>query len=205
MLGSVLFTWLQGAPFYRDLHRRAVDSLPVGAGEIWIDVGCGPGLMTRMAAERNYRAKGFDLNPSMVKAARRLARVHRSAAEFDVGDIAGLQDQTADVVSAASLLAVLDDKRSALNHLWRCVRPCGHLLIIEPTSKMSSQNAIEAMGSDLPRKRLLGLRLWAAARQGRAVDPKMFDALDGERRYVDLLKGLVGAWIIQKPGYPARR
>lgn len=198
MLGSMLFAWLQGAHFYRDLHRRAVEKLPVGPGKIWIDAGCGPGLVTRLAAERGYSAKGVDADPSMIKAAKRLARVHRSSAEFEVGNIDGLPDRYADVVSAASLLAVLDDKPSGLNSLWRCVRPGGYLLIIEPTHQMNPENAKKLVGTNLPRKRINGLRIWAAARQNRAVDPKVFDAIEGERKYVDLLHGLVGAWIFKK-------
>ncbi len=200
MLGSMLFTWLQGAHFYRDLHHRAVENLPISPGKIWIDVGCGPGLVTRFAAERGYSAKGVDADPSMIKAAKRLAKIHRSAAEFEVGNIAGLPDQYADVVSAASLLAVLDDKPSGLKSLWRCVRPGGYLLIIEPTDQMNPENVKKLVGADLPPKRINGLRIWASARQNRTVDPKIYDAIDGERQYVDLLHGLVGAWIFRKNG-----
>ena len=200
MLGSMLFTWLQGAHFYRDLHQRAVEQLPVGPGRIWLDVGCGPGLVTRFAAERGYSAKGVDADPSMIKAAKRLAKVHRSSAEFEVANIDGLPERYADVVSAASLLAVLDDKSSGLKSLWRCVRPGGHLLIIEPTNQMNPENAKKLIGVDLPQKRISGLRLWAAARQNRAVDPKIYDAIEAERQYVDLLHGLVGAWVFRKSG-----
>ena len=198
MLGSTLFTWLQGAPFYQDLHQRAVESLPAGAGTIWLDIGCGPGLVARLAASRGYSAKGIDADPRMIKAAKRLAKHHHSSAEFEVGNITALPYQYADVVSAASLLAVLDDKPSGLNALWRYVRPGGHLLIIEPTVRMNPENAGTALGEGLPRKRISGLRLWAAARQNKAVDPRIYGALEGERQYVDLLHGLVGAWIFKK-------
>lgn len=195
---SILFTWLQGAPFYQDLHARAVHSVPARAGAFWLDVGCGPGLVTRLAASRGYRAKGIDASPRMIKAARRLARRHHSSAEFEVGTIAALPFQYADVVSAASLLAVVEDKPSNLSALWQCVRPGGHLLIIEPTVRMNPENAATAIADGLPRKRIRGLRLWAAARRNKAVDPRIYGALDGERRYVDLLDGLVGAWILRK-------
>lgn len=198
MLGSILFTWLQGAQFYQDLHQRAVDSLPPGTGKIWLDVGCGPGLVTRLAASRGYSAKGIDADPRMIKAAKRLAKHHHSLAEFEVGNITALPYQYADVVSAASLLAVLDDKPSGLNSLWRCVRPGGYLLIIEPTDRMNPENAKNVISAYLPQKRINGLRLWAAARQNKTVDPKIYDELEGKQQYVDLLHGLVGAWIFKK-------
>jgi SAM-dependent methyltransferase len=33
VIAPLLFTWLQGADFYFDLHQQAVDSLPAGNGE----------------------------------------------------------------------------------------------------------------------------------------------------------------------------
>ena len=197
MIESILFTWLQGADFYRDLHRCAVQSLAPGSGKTWLDVGCGPGLVTRLAAEHGYRATGVDTNPRMIKAAKRLALHQHSSAEFTLGNIAASL-LSADVVSAASLLAVLDDKLAGLHALWHCVHPGGHLLIIEPTARMNPANAKVVMASGLPRKHINGLRLWAAVRQNRTVDPALFDGLTSKRRYVDLLQGLVGAWIFEK-------
>ena len=201
MLAVTLFTWLQGADFYRDLHRRAVESLPEGEGRQWIDIGCGPGLVARLAAARGYAVTGVDTSGGMVKAARRLAKWHRSAAQFQQGDLGGLPAQGADVVSAASLLAVLDDRREGLLALWAGVRPGGHLLVIEPTPDMTPENAAELIRSGrLPGKRLRGLTLWAASRQGRAVDAQLFQALDAaDAQYHDLLGGLVSARIFRKP------
>ena len=116
MIESILFTWLQGADFYRDLHRCAVQNLPPGKGKTWLDVGCGPGLVTRLAAEHGYRAQGVDTNPRTIKAAQRLALNHHSSAEFAIGNIAA-SPLSADVVSAASLLAVLEDKLAGLHAL----------------------------------------------------------------------------------------
>lgn len=200
MIATTLFTWLQGADFYRDLHRQAVDSLPEGEAKHWMDIGCGPGLVTRLAAARGYAATGIDTSADMVKAARRLAKWHRSAATFQQGDLGSLPGQGADVVSAASLLAVLDDKREGLLALWAGVRPGGHLLVIEPTPEMTPANAAKLIRSGLPGKRLRGLKLWAASRHGRAVDAQLFQTLEVNNfQYRDLLGGLVGAWIFCKP------
>ena len=170
MIGATLFTWLQGAEFYRSLHQQAVALVPQGEGKTWLDVGCGPGLVARQAAVKGYNVTGVDADAHMVRAARRLACWQGSSATFRQGDLASLAGQQADVVSAASLLAVLDDQLAGVTVLWRSVRPGGYLLLIEPTEVMSPANAdrlIRAGG--LPRKRLRGLKLWAAAREGRAV------------------------------------
>ena len=164
-----------------------------------MDVGCGPGLVARLAAMRGYRVTGFDIDPQMIRAAKRLAKHQCSSASFKIGDLANLPVEAAEVVSSASLLAVLEDKIGGLNALWKCVRPGGTLLVIEPTDQMTLENANRIIENGLPRKRINGLRLWAAARQGRTVDPGMYDTLGAESvRIVPLLYGLVGGWIIQK-------
>ncbi|MBI3563031.1 MAG: class I SAM-dependent methyltransferase [Gammaproteobacteria bacterium] len=203
MFGSLLFTWLQGAPFYHELHQRAVETLPPGTGKLWLDVGCGPGLVTRLAAIRGYRAKGIDADPRMIKTAQRLAKLHHSAAEFEVGHIAALPYHGADVVSAASLLAVLDDKPSGLNRLWRCVRPGGYLRIVEPTDRMNLNNANQAIARGLPRRRINGLRLWAMVRKNNTVAPGLYTGLAVEQHYVALLDALVGAWVFKKNTAPS--
>ena len=199
MIAPLLFTWLQGADFYRALHHEAVELLPIGDGEPWLDIGCGPGLVTRFAAERKYRATGIDTDPQMIAAAKRIARRTHSSAEFETGDFTTLPAESAQVVSAASLLAVLPDREAGLRSLWRLLRPGGTLLIVEPTHQMTSENAARAIQNGLPQKRILGLRMWANARQGNIVDPVIYENLGaGAIRFQPLLQVLVGAWVIQK-------
>ncbi len=199
MIGAVLFTWLQGAEFYSDLHKQAVAALPSGEGKIWIDIGCGPGLVSRLAAEKLYDVTGIDTDPSMIKAALRLKKWHGSTANFEINDLTYLTDKKADVVSAASLLAVLDDKEDALNKMWASVLPKGYLLIIEPTKLMNQENAKELIKNGLPKKRLSGLKIWATARQNRAVDTTIFDSIKtNDKKTLELLGGLVEARIFKK-------
>lgn len=199
VIAPLLFTWLQGADFYLDLHRQAVESLPAGSGKTWLDIGCGPGLVTRLAAERGYRALGIDTDPQMIAAAKRIACRNHSPAKFQTGDIASLPAESAYVVSAASLLAVLPDREAGLHSLWHLLRPGGFLLIVEPTHQMTSENAARAIQNGLPKKRIAGLRVWANARQGKIVDPALYETLGAESiHFQPLLEGLVGAWVLQK-------
>jgi len=199
MISTLLFTWLQGADFYFDLHQHAVESLPAGNGETWLDIGSGPGLVARLAAQKGYRALGIDTDPQMVAAAKRIARRKHSTADFQTGDFTRLPAESAQVVSAASLLAVLPDREAGLRSLWHLLRPGGFLLIVEPTRQMTSENASRAIQNGLPKKRIAGLRMWANARQGNIVDPSIYETLGAESiRFTPLLQGLVGAWVIQK-------
>ena len=199
MIASTLFTWLQEADFYHDLHQEAVEALPAGNGETWLDIGTGPGLVARLAAARGYYVTGIDADPQMIGAAKRIAQRERSMADFQVGDIASLPPESAHIVSAASLLAVLPDRMSGLRLLWKVLNPDGFLLVIEPTEQMTLDNADRVIQKGLPRKRILGLRMWATARQGNIVDPGIYNSLGAKSiRYMPLLHGLVGAWLVQK-------
>ena len=200
--GVRLFTWVQGAAFYRDLHRHAVELLPKGDGEPWLDAGCGPGLVSRLAAERGYRVLGIDSDERMIRAARRLARRAGSSAVFEVRSVFDIPPEAAHVVSACSLLAVLDDKPRGLQSLWTGVRSGGSLLVVEPTERMRPEDAKVIMDGGLPAKRVQALAMWAAARKGRAVPRAIFGALAAEEvEKAGLLGGLVEAWIFHKaPG-----
>ena len=121
MIAALLFTWLQEVDFYIDLHKTAVDCIPLGEGKSWIDVGCGPGLISRLAASNKFDVTGTDRDPCMIRIARCLAKRHGSNAKFETGDFASLSGRKADVVSAVSLPAVVPDKTDALSTLWFCV------------------------------------------------------------------------------------
>jgi trans-aconitate methyltransferase len=69
MNGARFFQWLQSADFYRALHAEAVATVPATGGR-WLDVGCGPGLVTSLAAARGFEALGVDPSAAMVAAAR---------------------------------------------------------------------------------------------------------------------------------------
>lgn len=195
---SELFSWLQGADFYRDLHLDAIELLPSGEGRVWIEFGCGPGLFTRLAAVKGYSATGIDNDPSMLREARRIAKSEGSSAVFENGDVFQNRPQSADVVVASSLLAVLDDKEGGFNALLRVVNPGGSLLIVEPTERMTTHYAENLIQKGLGGKRIDGLRIWSRARAGHAIDPEILMTGAGQRvTFTPLLGGLVGAWLFQ--------
>lgn len=199
-IAAKLFDWLQGADFYHAAHRAAVEHLPPGDGKLWVDVGCGPGLVARLAAARGYRAIGVDRDRHMIAAAQRRAAHTASPATFQSGDIESLTAMTprADVVSAASLLAVVNDPAAALRALLAAVKPGGCLLIIEPTAAMTPTAAAALLRNGLGGKRTQGLRLWARARHGRAIDPGLFNLTPASAVHsTTLLSGLLGVWILR--------
>ena len=194
-LAARFFAHLQDAEFYRAVHEQAVALLPNGAGRTWLDIGCGPGLVARLAADRGYRAVGRDINPDMVRMAQRIARRHGSSAAFEAGDIAQPRDGQADVVSAASLLFVLNDRAKALRHMRAHLKPGGTLLVIETTESMRIGDAWRWLRHAGYTKRVWMLLVWAWVRNGMAVsqDELKMEGWDVERK--PLMGGLVAAWI----------
>jgi len=197
-VGTKLFVWLQGAEFYRNLHHEALKQIPDGKGKKWMDVGCGPGLLARLAAGKGYDAIGIDPDSSMIREAKKIALNENSSAHFEVGDVFRIPPENADIVSASSLLATLDDKVAGFHALLMAVKPGGSLLIIEPTDRMTPKAVDVIIRGGVRGKRITGLQLWAHARQGRAVNPKIFNASEGIITFTPLLGGLVGAWRIPR-------
>ncbi len=197
-VGARLFAWVQGAPFYENVHRAAVELLPDGHGRTWLDVGCGPGLVTRMARDRGYDAVGLDVDANMVRAAQQHPESH--GCRFVEGGFSDAVQLGGDVVSAASLLFVVPDPAEALAALWAAVRPDGVLLVVETTTRMTPANARAVLRRVLPGRRT-ALRMWAHTRRGRAIEPSVFDTIDAIRtERHELLDGLVEARIYHRGG-----
>jgi ubiquinone/menaquinone biosynthesis C-methylase UbiE len=198
-LSAKLFSWLQGAEFYISMHKEAIEGIPEGEGRSWVDAGCGPGLLARLAAKKGYVTLGIDRNASMIREAIRVAGCGQAGVRFLTGDLSSLAPESADVVSASSLLAVLEDRIGGLTQLMQIVKPGGVLVIIEPTSRMNPKNAGKLLRRGLIRHRKSALRLWALARQGNTVDPLLFEAVNKATvTFTPLLDGLAGAWFIRK-------
>lgn len=197
-IGARFFEWVQSATFYVDLHREAVEltlATMATAAPSWVDVGCGPGLLARLAAEQGASVEGIDADPAMIRAARR----HLTTARFELGDAGELPAASADVVSAASVLYGAPDPRSMAATLWAAVRPGGALLFVETTPAMTI-DAARRISPVLPRHHRRALHLWARSRHGQTFDQSALDRLPTQDRTRDkLLHGLVEAIIVIKP------
>lgn len=196
-----LFSWVQSARFYEALHRQAVQLLPPGqATHPWVDVGCGPGLVTRLAAAHGYRATGIDIDPAMVRQARRT--VGNGTIQFLHGGLDTLAPLTpkAEVISAASLLAVLPDRPAALRQLLAGLAPGGTLLLIEPDLSFTPTHAARYRQQHrLSLHEASVLWLWARTRRPERAVRQAEVTLDGwiTTRH-PLLNGLVNAWLLRR-------
>lgn len=191
------FTWLQRAEFYRDLHAAAVALHPAASGQTWLDVGCGPGLVARQAARQGYKVIATDSSPEMVSAAQQKNENH--SITYHCATLDGLVETgtQADVVSATSLLAVLDDPAEGLRQLVRLVKPSGILLVIETKALLSPFHAVAYLWHHPRTHGKTRLLLWSLVRHGRSPGADTLQHAPWPKQEYSLLGGLVSAWILK--------
>jgi SAM-dependent methyltransferase len=108
--------------------ERLVDAVGIGEGARVLDVACGTGAVTRLAADRVGDAGsvvGLDVNEAMLTVARRL----RDDVEWRRGDATVLpfSDGAFDVVTCQAGLMFFPDPERALREMARVATPSGSI------------------------------------------------------------------------------
>ncbi|WP_409056794.1 methyltransferase domain-containing protein [Streptomyces sp. SYP-A7185] len=136
--------------------RRLRDWLPEAPGDL-LDLGCGTGSLSLLAAERGHRVTGVDLSPNMVELAR--AKLAGHAAEFLVGDAGAppVAGRRFDVILARHVLWALPELEETLRHWCGLLRPGGRLVLVEGVWGTENPTGI-------PAERLVGALTPVAAR-----------------------------------------
>lgn len=114
--------------------RLLVDLAGVGPGDRVLDVGCGPGLLLKEAAERGATAVGVDPSARMRRLAlRRIPAGLRPKITVVEGSAEHLplEDGSATVAWAVASFHHWADPDAGLAELRRVLRPAGRLLIAE--------------------------------------------------------------------------
>nr|BFD85691.1 class I SAM-dependent methyltransferase [Streptomyces sp. Xyl84] len=110
--------------------RRLRDWLPEHPADL-LDLGCGTGSLSLLAAEQGHRVTGVDSSPAMVALAR--AKLAGRDAAFLVGDAASppVDRGRFDTVLVRHVLWALPDPAGALRHWRELLRPAGRLVLVE--------------------------------------------------------------------------
>ncbi|NEB02166.1 class I SAM-dependent methyltransferase [Streptomyces sp. SID13726] len=160
---------------------RLREWLPERGADV-LDLGCGTGSLSLLAAEQGHRVTGVDLSPAMVELAR--AKLAGRDAVFLVGDAAvpPVGEQRFDVVLGRHVLWALRDPGRVLRRWWGLLRPGGRMVLVEGVWGVVGISAevvsglVEPLGGRVVLERLSGdSSLW-----GKDVD---------DERYVVVVRG----------------
>jgi ubiquinone/menaquinone biosynthesis C-methylase UbiE len=104
--------------------------LPEHPSEI-LDLGCGTGSLSLLAARQGHRVTGVDPSPDMLERAR--AKLAGHDAVFLTGDAASppVGEQRFDAVLVRHVLWALPDPARALRRWRELLRPSGRLVLVE--------------------------------------------------------------------------
>lgn len=122
----------------RQEHTRAAWArllrswLPEGTADV-LDVGCGTGSLSRLAAQAGHRVTGVDLAPRMVERAKAKLEAAGLEGRFLVGDAAAppTGQERYDVLLSRHLLWTLPDPGAALRAWVARLKPGGRLVLVE--------------------------------------------------------------------------
>ncbi len=110
---------------------------PIHEGEIVLDIGCGGGVDTFIAAMMvgpTGRVVGIDTVPEMLERAKKnLQEMHLSNVTFQEASAEALPfpDESVDVIISNGVFNLIPDKSKALGETFRVLRPKGRLMIAD--------------------------------------------------------------------------
>ncbi|MBQ0829897.1 class I SAM-dependent methyltransferase [Streptomyces tagetis] len=96
-----------------------------------LDLGCGTGSLTLLAAEQGHRVTGVDRSPAMVERARAKLAGHDAVILTGDAQAPPVGDRRFDTVLVRHVLWALPDPVRALRHWRGLLRPGGRLVLIE--------------------------------------------------------------------------
>jgi ubiquinone/menaquinone biosynthesis C-methylase UbiE len=119
-----------GAPVAANLIAAAA----LRSGERVLDVGCGTGVVARLAAEKTgNRVAGLDPNPGMLAVARSVAPAQTSIDWHEANaETIPLPDGSFDVVLCQMALQFIRERESAVREMYRVLVPEGRLILNTP-------------------------------------------------------------------------
>jgi SAM-dependent methyltransferase len=111
--------------------EAVVETADPAAGERLVDVGCGTGNASLIAAARGARVTGVDPALRLLEVARRQAAAERLDAEFLEGEAAALplEDGSTDVVLSVFGVIFAPDAAAAVAEMARVAAPSGRIVL----------------------------------------------------------------------------
>jgi arsenite methyltransferase len=164
-----------------------LDGAYIAQGEALLDVGCGEGLVGFGALERGASTVVFsDISQDLLdfcrNAARELDVLDRSRfVRASAEELAGIGDESVDVVTTRSVLIYVADKQAAFGEFFRVLKPGGRISLFEPINRFARTETDTWAGYDLTAIPEISRKIRALYEhlQPRASDPMLdFDERD---------------------------
>lgn len=119
-------------------RRKTLQLAQLQSGEHVLDVGCGTGVLTRLAAEEvgnDGEVLGIDASAEMIQVAKRKAAKAHSKADFKLGVVESLpfEDERFDIVLSSMMLHHLPPelKVAGLREIFRVLKSGGRLMVVD--------------------------------------------------------------------------
>jgi ubiquinone/menaquinone biosynthesis C-methylase UbiE len=114
--------------------RSIMKKLKLSPDDTYLEVGCGGGILLRMALARAQSAVAIDHSPEMVELARRNNQqsVDRGRADIRCGDAAALPwgDNTVSAAASAHMFFFVEQPQEALDEIYRVLKPRGRFAMV---------------------------------------------------------------------------
>jgi len=141
---------------YIDSARRAVRCVPQNPGSVWLDAGCGAGLLLQCLMEQakpGLRYVGTDILLSGLKSARRKADARRSGEiqnprfiQWNMTQPLPFRTGSFDVIVAHFSIYTIPDperRRQAIRNLAAALKPEGWLVLVNPSREYDAKRIIQ--------------------------------------------------------------
>lgn len=113
---------------HRPMYEAVFDRVRLKPGAAYLDVGCGAGMASQIAAERGAQAYGLDAAPNLLEIARRRA----PGADFKVGELEDLpySDGSFDLVTGFNAFQFAGNPAVALREAKRVAKSGCYVVIV---------------------------------------------------------------------------
>jgi SAM-dependent methyltransferase len=139
--------WL-GKRMYRNpvghygLFQVALETLQLQAEDVFLEAGCGGGVLLDMALKTVRRACGIDHSPDMVDLARQknARALSDGRAEIVQGNVQALPwgENHFTCAAGVEMLCFIEDPALAVRELWRVLEPGGRLVFVTAAPPQSA-------------------------------------------------------------------
>jgi ubiquinone/menaquinone biosynthesis C-methylase UbiE len=136
---ALLFQKINSLPWYKKMLTDWVNALQYNQGEQVLEIGCATGELSRYMAQQGFMVNAVDYSASMLKLAE---RSNTNGISYQKADALKLpfQDNSFDLVIAASVINIISDPTAALTEMHRVCKPGGRISILVPKEGTEHSN-----------------------------------------------------------------